>query len=141
MPEGLIGISNYSQFKFNNIKDNIIPLLINEQKIKNHIYSFLKIIYFKKEINSKNVNSYDLIFAEDKGGNNGLKIEIINKSIGSVSSINYLKKFDDHFILKKLHIIDKTVDICDHLIILCIHLRKQKLNYLKINKNYKIKSI
>ena len=141
IPDGLIGISNYSQFKFNNIKDNIIPLLINEQNIKNHIYSFLKIIYFKKEINSKNVNSYDLIFAEDKGSNNGLKVKIINKSIGSVSSINYLKKFDDHFILKKLHIIDKTVDICDHLIILCIHLRKQKLNYLKINKNYKIKSI
>ena len=54
IPDGLIGISNYSQFKFNNIKDNIIPLLINEQKIKNHIYSFLKIIYFKRNKFEKN---------------------------------------------------------------------------------------
>ena len=139
IPDEFIGISNYSQFKFNNVKDNIIPLLINEQKIKNYIYSFLKIIYFTKEINSKKINDYELIFEEEKGSKNDLKVKIVNKSICILSSINYLQKFDDHFILKKLHIIDKTVDICDHLIILCIHLRKQKLNYLKINKNYKIK--
>ena len=129
-------ISNYSKFKYKNIRDNIIPLCINTKKIKNHVYSFHKITYIKKEINSEKIYNCELIFTEKVENTNKLRVEIIKKTTNTLISINHLRKCGNHIILEKSQVIDKNTEVWDHLIILCIHLKKLKFNYLKINKNY-----
>ena len=134
LPEDLKHLSRYNNFKYEGIKENLIPLTCNIKRIKQFILSSQNLIYCKSENSLMKLENsdFDFVYYENKSKN--IEKISIRKKRNEIVSLK-VKNYTDHILLKDINIISDDINFLQSITLLCTNLKKQKYRYLEISRN------
>ncbi len=135
LPIKLKDISSQEYFVLNGIKDNIIPLSLNSKTICDFVFSFLRILNYRKIENNFIRSNLNINISSQFLNNENIDLLEFKLGLKLFSSAKIVKNID-HVILLSLSIFDNKISLDQYLIYLCEYYKNQNFNYLKINKKF-----